>query len=120
MEVHAAGGGINYTVRHVQQASEEDLYTDLKGYLHRMLKNGTTLAEVQCDQFPSWNSVCLISGDSWRLTCLIVLLVQVKSGYGLTLEAEVKMLRVIHKVKQSADINIDISSTYCGAHSVPV
>lgn len=36
-------------------------------------------------------------------------------GYGLDLENELKMLRVLH---QSAH-PIDIVSNYCGAHSVP-
>ncbi|XP_020671194.3 putative imidazolonepropionase [Pogona vitticeps] len=44
-------------------------------------------------------------------------LVECKSGYGLNLEAEIKMLRVIERARQELDIGI--SSTYCGAHSVP-
>ncbi|XP_065279403.1 probable imidazolonepropionase [Emys orbicularis] len=44
-------------------------------------------------------------------------LVECKSGYGLNLETELKMLRVIEQARQLLDSNI--SSTYCGAHSVP-
>lgn len=44
-------------------------------------------------------------------------LVECKSGYGLNLETELKMLRVIERAKRLLDISI--SSTYCGAHSVP-
>lgn len=44
-------------------------------------------------------------------------LVECKSGYGLNLETELKMLRVIERAKRSMDIGI--SSTYCGAHAVP-
>uniref|UniRef100_A0A8D0H5S7 Probable imidazolonepropionase n=1 Tax=Sphenodon punctatus TaxID=8508 RepID=A0A8D0H5S7_SPHPU len=44
-------------------------------------------------------------------------LVECKSGYGLNLDTEIKMLRVIERAKQELDIGI--SSTYCGAHSVP-
>ena len=40
-----------------------------------------------------------------------------KSGYGLNLDTELKMLKVIERAKQRK--NIDISSTYCGAHAVP-
>ena len=40
-----------------------------------------------------------------------------KSGYGLNLDTEVKMLKVIERAKRRK--NIDISSTYCGAHAVP-
>ncbi|KAM7055956.1 putative imidazolonepropionase [Acridotheres tristis] len=44
-------------------------------------------------------------------------LVECKSGYGLNLETELKMLRVIERARKSMDIGI--SSTYCGAHAVP-
>ncbi|XP_066489928.1 probable imidazolonepropionase [Tiliqua scincoides] len=44
-------------------------------------------------------------------------LVECKSGYGLNLETEIKMLRVIERARLELDIGI--SSTYCGAHSVP-
>uniref|UniRef100_A0A452HY19 Probable imidazolonepropionase n=1 Tax=Gopherus agassizii TaxID=38772 RepID=A0A452HY19_9SAUR len=44
-------------------------------------------------------------------------LAECKSGYGLNLETELKMLRVIEQARRLLDSNI--SSTYCGAHSVP-
>lgn len=44
-------------------------------------------------------------------------LVECKSGYGLELQAEVKMLEVLEEARRSLPINI--SSTYCGAHAVP-
>lgn len=44
-------------------------------------------------------------------------LVECKSGYGLELQTEVKMLEVIEKARRRLPINI--SSTYCGAHAVP-
>ncbi|XP_048450624.1 probable imidazolonepropionase [Rhincodon typus] len=44
-------------------------------------------------------------------------LVECKTGYGLNLETETKMLRVIERARRELDISI--SSTYCGAHSVP-
>ena len=40
MEVHEAGGGINYTVEHTKKASEEELYTLLADRLRRMIKSG--------------------------------------------------------------------------------
>jgi len=43
--------------------------------------------------------------------------VEIKSGYGLTLEAELKMLRVIKKLKENYPI--DIKATFLGAHAVP-
>lgn len=44
-------------------------------------------------------------------------LVECKSGYGLELQTEVKMLGVIEQARRTLPINI--SSTYCGAHAVP-
>ncbi|XP_013881303.1 putative imidazolonepropionase [Austrofundulus limnaeus] len=44
-------------------------------------------------------------------------LVECKSGYGLELHTEVKMLEVLEEARRSLPINI--SSTYCGAHAVP-
>uniref|UniRef100_A0A8B9KZ63 imidazolonepropionase n=1 Tax=Astyanax mexicanus TaxID=7994 RepID=A0A8B9KZ63_ASTMX len=86
MEVHEAGGGIHFTVRHTHAADSETLLQGLKGRLERMLRAGTTL--VEC-----------------------------KSGYGLELETELKMLSVIDSARKSSPIGI--SSTYCGAHAVP-
>ena len=41
MEVHEAGGGINYTVEHTKKANEEELYTLLVDRLRRMIKSGS-------------------------------------------------------------------------------
>ena len=43
--------------------------------------------------------------------------VEIKSGYGLSTDSELKMLRVIKKLKQTSDITI--KSTFLGAHAVP-
>ncbi|MEE8521070.1 MAG: imidazolonepropionase [Gemmatimonadota bacterium] len=42
---------------------------------------------------------------------------EVKSGYGLTLEDELKMLRVIHRI--AAEGWIDLIPTFLGAHAIP-
>ncbi|XP_013793776.1 probable imidazolonepropionase [Limulus polyphemus] len=47
MEVHAAGGGIHYTVDHTQEASEEKLLMLFIQRLHCMLQAGTTLIEAK-------------------------------------------------------------------------
>ncbi|KAL6116659.1 amdhd1 [Pungitius sinensis] len=44
-------------------------------------------------------------------------LVECKSGYGLELQTELKMLEAIEEARRTLPINI--SSTYCGAHAVP-
>jgi imidazolonepropionase len=43
--------------------------------------------------------------------------VEIKSGYGLTKEAELKMLRVIKKLNQN--YSITIKATFLGAHALP-
>lgn len=44
--------------------------------------------------------------------------VEIKSGYGLTVEDELKMLRVIRKLKEKSPLTI--KSTFLGAHAVPL
>jgi imidazolonepropionase len=43
---------------------------------------------------------------------------EIKSGYGLTLENELKMLRVIQRIK--AQVDIPIKATFLAAHALPV
>lgn len=43
--------------------------------------------------------------------------IEIKSGYGLTLDSELKMLRVIKKLKESK--LLAIKSTFLGAHAIP-
>ncbi|MDC0338044.1 imidazolonepropionase [Flavobacteriales bacterium] len=42
---------------------------------------------------------------------------EVKSGYGLTVEAELKMLRVIKRMKQNSPLTI--KANFLGAHAIP-
>jgi len=44
--------------------------------------------------------------------------IEIKSGYGLTVENELKMLRVIRKLKDKSPIQI--KSTFLGAHTYPL
>jgi imidazolonepropionase len=43
--------------------------------------------------------------------------VEIKSGYGLNLEDELKMLRVIKRIKESSPL--EIKATFLGAHAIP-
>jgi imidazolonepropionase len=43
--------------------------------------------------------------------------VEIKSGYGLNLEDELKMLRVIRRIKDSSPI--EVKATFLGAHTLP-
>lgn len=44
--------------------------------------------------------------------------IEIKSGYGLTPEGELKMLRVIRKLKETSELTI--KATFLGAHAYPV
>ncbi len=43
--------------------------------------------------------------------------IEIKSGYGLTVEAEIKMLKVIKKLKEVSPLTI--KATFLGAHAIP-
>jgi imidazolonepropionase len=44
--------------------------------------------------------------------------IEIKSGYGLTIEGELKMLRVIKRLKERS--NLQIRATFLGAHTYPL
>nr|HMU03917.1 imidazolonepropionase [Saprospiraceae bacterium] len=44
--------------------------------------------------------------------------IEIKSGYGLTTESELKMLRVIRKLKENSPI--EIKASFLGAHAIPM
>ena len=44
--------------------------------------------------------------------------IEVKSGYGLTLESELKMLRVVRRLKENAPI--PVKASFLGAHAIPI
>ena len=44
--------------------------------------------------------------------------IEIKTGYGLSVEGELKMLRVIKKLKEKS--NLSIKSTFLGAHTYPL
>lgn len=43
--------------------------------------------------------------------------IEIKTGYGLTLEGELKMLRVINRLRRTAPI--PVKATFLGAHAIP-
>ncbi|KAM9771603.1 probable imidazolonepropionase [Syngnathus typhle] len=58
-----------------------------------------------------------LSGRLERMRRAGTTLVEVKSGYGLDLPTEMKMLEVMEEARRT--LPISISATYCGAHAVP-
>jgi imidazolonepropionase len=62
----------------------------------------------------------LVACSLLRLDALIaegVTTVEIKSGYGLSLESELKMLRAAHRLGTAR--NVTVSPTFLGAHAVP-
>jgi imidazolonepropionase len=62
----------------------------------------------------------LYSGAMKRITEIIKMgtgAVEIKSGYGLNTEDELKMLRVIRRIKENSPICV--RSTFLGAHAIP-
>ena len=53
---------------------------------------------------------------NWLLSCGTTT-VEAKSGYGLTVEGELKLLRVIRQLKK--EVRLEIVPTFLGAHAVP-
>jgi imidazolonepropionase len=86
MEIMAAGGGINNTVRQVREASLDQLIAETRQRLDRMLALGTTTVEI-------------------------------KTGYGLDTQTELKQLEAIYRL--SAEHPSGIVPTFLGAHAVP-
>jgi imidazolonepropionase len=60
-----------------------------------------------------------LEGRLRRMARLGTTLVEGKSGYGLSEDAEMKQLRVLHAAGGRCAGFVDLVSTYCGAHSVP-
>lgn len=86
LDILAAGGGINSTVKHTREATVEELVELASKRLDKMLACGTTTCEV-------------------------------KTGYGLDTEFELKMLDVIETLDRRH--SIDIVPTFLAAHTVP-
>lgn len=45
-------------------------------------------------------------------------LVECKTGYGLNVDTELTMLRVLERAKRDLTF-VEISTTFCGAHAIP-
>lgn len=85
-EILAGGGGILSTVRATRAASTATLRSEARGRLGRMLRSGTTAAEV-------------------------------KSGYSLDHEGELRLLRLVPALARASGVRM--VATFLGAHAVP-
>ena len=107
---------------HLVYASDrEDEFIDrLKGksYQEIAAKGGGILNSAkkvqQADEDDLYNSARRRLIDLMKLGTGAI---EIKSGYGLTTDAELKMLRVIRRLKE--EFPIPIKATFMGAHAVP-
>ncbi|HEX4957289.1 MAG TPA: imidazolonepropionase [Lacibacter sp.] len=103
-------------------ASREEEFVDkLKGlsYTEIAAKGGGILNSAE--KLSKMSEDALFDLASERLVELMQLgtgAIEVKSGYGLNTEGELKMLRVIQRLKQKAPILI--KATFLGAHAYPL
>ena len=88
-------------------------YTDIAAKGGGILNSANKLNEASEDE---------LFNSAWKrieeLSKLGTGAIEIKSGYGLTVEGELKMLRVIKKLKERS--NLSIKSTFLGAHTYPV
>ncbi len=103
------------------KSREEEFVYKLKGmsYAEIAAKGGGILNSARVLNETSENE--LFSQASKRLEELAASgtgAIEIKSGYGLSVEGELKMLRVIKRLKESS--NLIIRSTFLGAHTYPI
>lgn len=79
------------------------------GILHSALRLGETPEEVLLEQ--AWGRL----QETQRYGTGAI---EIKSGYGLTLESELKMLRVIRRLKEMSPA--PVKATFLGAHALPL
>ncbi len=102
------------------KSREEEFIDKIKGlsYAEIATKGGGILNSAQTLQATTENN--LFDSAKKRLDEVIQMgtgAIEIKSGYGLTVEAELKMLRVIQRLKEVSPI--PIKTTFLGAHAFP-
>lgn len=94
----------------------------LKGdsYMSIMQRGGGIQSTVNATRDASEDS--LVEKAKWfldRMSHMGVTTVEAKSGYGLDLESEVKMLNAIDRLAEDPERKLNIVPTFLGAHAVP-
>ena len=101
--------------------NREDEFVDrIKGLSYEEIANNGGGILNSAKKLQQTSEKDLYSQSKVRLEEIIQLgtgAVEIKSGYGLTKDAELKMLRVIKKLKENYPIAI--KATFLGAHAVP-
>ncbi|MCF7926672.1 MAG: imidazolonepropionase [Candidatus Izimaplasma sp.] len=87
-------------------------------YLDILKQGGGILKSVEQTRASSFDELYQQSLKSLNILMSYgVTSLEIKSGYGLNLETEIKQLKVIKQLKE--DTKLDIKATYLGAHAIP-
>jgi imidazolonepropionase len=98
---------------------EQELRATGASYMEIAARGGGIHASVRdLRTRPQEELVALARGRLARLAASGVTTVEVKSGYGLTVDDELKMLRVIRELSKSMPMRI--VPTFLGAHEIPL
>jgi imidazolonepropionase len=99
---------------------EQEFVDRIKGLSYEEIANNGGGILNSAKKLQATSEADLYTQSSKRLEEVIALgtgAIEIKSGYGLTLDAELKMLRVIKKLKEN--YTIPIKATFLGAHAIP-
>lgn len=100
------------------RAGEFEMRLQGRGYLDIAKAGGGILSTVQATRAASENELFdKTSGFLKKIRALGVTAVECKSGYGLSTEQELKILRVYKRLRQEQPLHI--IPTFMGAHTVP-
>ena len=104
-----AGSRENEFVDKIKGASYAEIAANGGGILNSAKKlNETSEEELYTTALQRLNEIAKLGTGS----------VEIKSGYGLSVEGEIKMLRVIKRLKENSDLLI--KSTFLAAHTYPI
>ena len=99
---------------------EKEFGERLKGvsYLEILARGGGILSTVREVRSASQEHLLEQTlGRARRALCLGTTTLEIKSGYGLDTDSELKMLRAIHGVSRASPV--DVVATFMGAHAIP-
>lgn len=89
-----------------------------KSYMEIARAGGGILATMKATRDASYEELLAIARERVkRILRMGITTLEIKSGYGLTLESEIKCLRVVRQLQ--AEMPVTIRSTFLGAHAIP-
>ena len=102
------------------ESREKEFVDRIKGLSYEEIANNGGGILNSAEKLQNFDESKLFDDALVRLNELVKMgtgAIEIKSGYGLTLESELKMLRVIKRLKEASDLTI--KATFLGAHALP-